>query len=211
MEDHNNYFIKKRKNEEDGDESRMLNAMTAREKDSLLIHLVKGYPHPYDKELKDFKDIIKRNNSWKEIGRILNTTASDCQTRWARLRERYSREKKLREIETRSGSGSTMRQSFPLYEQMNFLFKFVKSRKSIINISYLTSKQIHPIKTSESTEKLGSSNISRNQIRSSNENDIINKSPKPVLKTVNASATVTSTSSSLPSALHSHSHSHTQF
>lgn len=74
MEDHNNYFIKKRKNEEDGDESRMLNAMTAREKDSLLIHLVKGYPHLYDKESKDFKDIIKRNNSWKEIGEILNTT-----------------------------------------------------------------------------------------------------------------------------------------
>ncbi|EFN83652.1 hypothetical protein EAI_09671, partial [Harpegnathos saltator] len=42
------------------------------EENSLLVDLVKGYPHIYDKESKDFKDIIKRNNSWKEIGKILN-------------------------------------------------------------------------------------------------------------------------------------------
>ncbi|EFN83651.1 hypothetical protein EAI_09670, partial [Harpegnathos saltator] len=45
----------------------------------------------------------------------------DCQTRWMKLRERYSRKKKLQQMETRSGSGSTTRVSFPLYEQMNFL------------------------------------------------------------------------------------------
>ncbi|KYQ54058.1 hypothetical protein ALC60_07037, partial [Trachymyrmex zeteki] len=53
----------------------------------------------------------------------------DCQTRWLSLRERYSREKKLREIDTRSGSGNVTRQTFPLYDQMNFLYTFVKSRK----------------------------------------------------------------------------------
>jgi len=56
-------------------------------------------------------------------------SAFDCQTRWTRLRERYSREKKLRDIETRSGSESKIRSSFPLYDQMNFLYKYVKSRK----------------------------------------------------------------------------------
>ncbi|XP_020297932.1 uncharacterized protein LOC109862320 [Pseudomyrmex gracilis] len=107
----------------------------------------------------------------REEDSLLIELASDCQMRWARLRERYSREKKLREIETRSGSESTMRSIFPLYDQMNFLFKFVKSRKSITNISNLTFKQLHPVKTNESTEKLGFSNIPKNQIRSSNEDD----------------------------------------
>ncbi|XP_071555011.1 uncharacterized protein [Temnothorax nylanderi] len=126
--------------------------ISSRDEDSLLVDLVKSYPHIYDKRSKDFKDIFKKNNSWKEIGEVLQM--SDCQTRWARLRERYSREKKIRELETRSGSGSTTRQPFPLYEQMNFLFKFVKSRKSITNISNLTSKKsLHPIQTNESTSE----------------------------------------------------------
>jgi len=43
-------------------------------------------------------------------------SAFDCQTRWTRLHERYSREKKLRDIKTRSGSESKIRSSFPLYE-----------------------------------------------------------------------------------------------
>ncbi|GAB1869233.1 hypothetical protein CAJAP_10312 [Camponotus japonicus] len=88
MEDHNNYYLKRSENEENVCENRIINTMTSREEDSLLVDLVKGYPHLYNKESRDFKDIIKKNNSWKEIGDILNTTASDCQTRWARLRER---------------------------------------------------------------------------------------------------------------------------
>ncbi|XP_032673111.1 uncharacterized protein LOC116845000 [Odontomachus brunneus] len=94
---------------------------------------------------------------------------------------------------------------------MNFLFKFVKSRKTISNISDLTSKhsinELHSIKTNELTEKLGSSNISKNQIRSSKKDDIINKLPKSMSATVNASAIVASTSSSIPSTFHSPSHS----
>ncbi|XP_032682472.1 uncharacterized protein LOC116849439 isoform X2 [Odontomachus brunneus] len=94
---------------------------------------------------------------------------------------------------------------------MNFLFKFVKSRKTISNISDLTSKhpinELHPIKTNELTEKLGSSNISKNQIRSNKKDDIINKLPKSMSATVNASAIVASTSSSIPSTFHSPSYS----
>lgn len=75
MEDHNDYYLKRKDDKEN--ESRMLNALNAmnsREEDSLLVDLVKGYPHIYDKESKDFKDILKRNNSWTEIGEILNAT-----------------------------------------------------------------------------------------------------------------------------------------
>lgn len=71
MEDHENYFSKR---SEDEDESNIFNNRTSREKDSLLVDLVKGYPHLYDKQSRDFKDIKKRNNSWEEIGEILNAT-----------------------------------------------------------------------------------------------------------------------------------------
>lgn len=52
------------------------NNRISREEDSLLVDLVKGYPHLYDKQSRDFKDIKKRNNSWKEIGQILNATGT---------------------------------------------------------------------------------------------------------------------------------------
>lgn len=56
----------------------------------------------------------------------------------------------------------------------------------------------------------GSLNILRNQIRS-NEDDTINKSSKPTLRTVNASSEIASTNLSTPSAFHSSSYSVTTF
>ncbi|KYQ49629.1 hypothetical protein ALC60_11330 [Trachymyrmex zeteki] len=47
--------------------------MTSIEEERLLIDL-KGYPHLYDKECKDFRDVVKRNNSWKKIEQILHAT-----------------------------------------------------------------------------------------------------------------------------------------
>jgi len=41
------------------------------------LHVVKNYPCLYDKQAKDFKDFkdtIKRNNSWIEMGQVLNAT-----------------------------------------------------------------------------------------------------------------------------------------
>ncbi|KAL0107397.1 hypothetical protein PUN28_008326 [Cardiocondyla obscurior] len=154
-QDHRKYcnynFIKER---EDEKENRMLTITNAKEGDSLLVDLVKSYPHIYDKQNKDFKDIRKKNNSWQEIGNILGASASDCQVRWGRLRERYSREKKMREKESRSGSGSTTRPTFPLYEQMHFLYNFVKSRRSITNISNLklSNNKISPNEPKEKFE-----------------------------------------------------------
>lgn len=43
-----------------------------REGDYLLIDLVKYNSHLYNKELKDFKDIEKREQTWREIAASLN-------------------------------------------------------------------------------------------------------------------------------------------
>lgn len=42
-----------------------------KEGDELLIDLVKPYPHLWNKEDKDYKDLNKRDNSWEEIANIM--------------------------------------------------------------------------------------------------------------------------------------------
>jgi len=59
-----------------------------------------------------------------------------CQNRWVRLRDRFIKEKRLRETETRSDSGASHRSGFPLYN--NIIFgKLCKTKKvNLINIKY---------------------------------------------------------------------------
>ncbi|KMQ88606.1 transcription factor adf-1-like protein [Lasius niger] len=76
-----------------------------------------------------------KDNAWIEMAGILNITVSDCQTRWTRLRQRYSRERMLRDQETRSGAGKPMRSKWSLFENINFLGKHMVYRKSITNMN----------------------------------------------------------------------------
>lgn len=125
------------------------------EADATLIDIVRGYPHLYAKNLKDFKDKNIRERSWMEIASILKCSGTsnyihlqliyykiyenkyvklfvveECQRRWLRLRDRFSKERRLRDTETRSGSGSvTGRKEFSLYENMMFLAEHIQSRK----------------------------------------------------------------------------------
>lgn len=40
--------------------------------DDLLINIVKSYPHLYDTSSRDYRDVIKKENSWVEISKILD-------------------------------------------------------------------------------------------------------------------------------------------
>lgn len=42
--------------------------------DDTLINIVKGYPHLYDSSCKDYRDVIKKENSWIEISKIMGTS-----------------------------------------------------------------------------------------------------------------------------------------
>lgn len=42
------------------------------DKDVLLISIVRGYPHLYDRKKKDFRDVQMKENSWKEIGLVMD-------------------------------------------------------------------------------------------------------------------------------------------
>lgn len=42
--------------------------------DDILINIVKSYPHLYDSSCKDYRDVIKKENTWIEISKILDTS-----------------------------------------------------------------------------------------------------------------------------------------
>ncbi|XP_050447991.1 transcription factor Adf-1-like [Cataglyphis hispanica] len=121
--------------------------------DALLISLVRDYPYLYNKELTDFKDSLKKQNAWVEIASVMDMTVEDCQSRWMRLRERYSREKKQQE-ETTTGSGASKRKTFEFFDNMQFLKRFVKRRKTMTNIYKMKNKSVSPV--------IGSSNLQKN-------------------------------------------------
>ncbi|GAB1863202.1 MADF domain-containing protein [Camponotus japonicus] len=108
---------------------------TIKSTDELLIDCVRGYPHLYNHQDKNFKDHLMKENSWKEIASVMKMSVSECQTQWNRLRDKFAREKRQKEIETRSGSEASHRNTFVLYENMLFLEKHVKRRRSYTNVS----------------------------------------------------------------------------
>lgn len=62
-----NYYDSRNKNFQTIDENEL-------DGDALLISLVRNYPYLYNKELSDFKDTIKKQNAWTEIGSVLDMT-----------------------------------------------------------------------------------------------------------------------------------------
>jgi len=43
--------------------------------DELLIDAVRGYPHLYNSSMKEYKDVQMKENSWREIGLLMNMSS----------------------------------------------------------------------------------------------------------------------------------------
>ncbi|XP_024868957.1 uncharacterized protein LOC112452788 [Temnothorax curvispinosus] len=76
-----------------------------------------------------------KENAWTEIANVLDTTVTECQNRWTRLRQRFSKERQLQEQETRSGAGKPMRQKWILFESLAFLGRHITHRRSFSNVN----------------------------------------------------------------------------
>ncbi|KAJ8930626.1 hypothetical protein NQ314_016541 [Rhamnusium bicolor] len=98
--------------------------------DELLIDLVRSYPALYNKGLGDYKDKVMKNNALEEIGKILHMASAECQNRWLLLRQHFSKERLLKDEETRSGREALKRKQWELYESMRLLEKHILKRKS---------------------------------------------------------------------------------
>ncbi|XP_072399715.1 uncharacterized protein [Diabrotica undecimpunctata] len=96
------------------------------DKYELLIGLIRGYPHIYDKSNNHFKDQEMKRNSWKKISEELQMSVKDCQRIWINLRNKYGREKKA----LPSGSGAPVTPQWEYFDSMLFLNKYIKPRNT---------------------------------------------------------------------------------
>ncbi|XP_050505860.1 uncharacterized protein LOC126884105 [Diabrotica virgifera virgifera] len=94
------------------------------DKIEMLIGLIRGYPHLYDKSNRNFKDQHMKENSWKKIAEGVEMTVKDCQRLWLNLRNKYGREKKA----LPSGSGAPATPQWEYFDSMSFINKYVKPR-----------------------------------------------------------------------------------
>ncbi|KAJ3659397.1 hypothetical protein Zmor_011087 [Zophobas morio] len=104
----------------------------AKSSDELLIDLVREYKHLYDHSRKDYKDKTKQENSWEEISTILHIPVQECKQRWKVLRDRYSKELRLRKGKT--GDGKKEKKAWPLFEAMCFINDHLRKRRTFGNV-----------------------------------------------------------------------------
>ncbi|TGZ33115.1 hypothetical protein DBV15_10921 [Temnothorax longispinosus] len=97
--------------------------------------MIRSRPYLYDKSVKSYKDATMKENAWTEIANVLDTTVTECQNRWTRLRQCFSKERQLQEQETRSGAGKPMRQKWILFESLAFLGRHITHRRSFSNVN----------------------------------------------------------------------------
>ncbi|XP_018395612.1 PREDICTED: transcription factor Adf-1-like [Cyphomyrmex costatus] len=122
-----------------------------KEGDELLIDLIKSYPHLWNKEDKDYKDVNKCDNSWQEIATVMHLSVKECMSRWCRLRQYYSKERQSQEF-IPSGSAPNKKRPWDLYEQMSFIDKHIyKRRRKYTNIS----RSVNEPSQSNTAEKHG--------------------------------------------------------
>ncbi|KAL0108612.1 hypothetical protein PUN28_015228 [Cardiocondyla obscurior] len=177
------------------------------EDDATLIDIIRGYPHLYAKNLKDFKNKNVREQSWLEIASILKCSVEDCQRRWLRLRDRFSKERRLRDTEIRSGSGRVPgRKEFCLYDNMMFLSEHIQSRKTYTNLHVAKQKSVNlnpasPISSSIQTFQNPSSPtlISLSPLMSPSSSENSRNTPSPQIQICQQSPTLQNNSRNTPS------------
>ncbi|XP_050313678.1 uncharacterized protein LOC126748469 [Anthonomus grandis grandis] len=114
------------------------------EDDEVLIDLVRQHPPLYSVAGKSYKDLVVKNNIWKEIGAKMNKKEKVCQIRWKNIRDYY--QKKKREVIKAQKTGSarnTNVENFGVkYKHLSFLDNTsIVERKSISNINEESNSQ----------------------------------------------------------------------
>ncbi|XP_031328170.1 transcription factor Adf-1-like isoform X2 [Photinus pyralis] len=91
----------------------------------LLIEVIQQYEYLYDLSHKDYKNTKKKELAWKEISDITNVSVEDCMKQWKALRDRFTREKRMKP------SGSEGAESSWIHlEKMAFYNNCTRPRKT---------------------------------------------------------------------------------
>ncbi|XP_064483026.1 transcription factor Adf-1-like [Ornithodoros turicata] len=101
-------------------------------KHEMICIEVEKRPWLYDNSRADYKDALKRENTWAAIGREVSMTACDCQKTWRGIRDRYARELRASE-EKRSGmsAAGVYKSNWPLFTTLDFLKEFIRPRSKV--------------------------------------------------------------------------------
>ena len=98
-----------------------------------FMNYVRNYKVIYDRNSKDFKIPLKKNNAWKEVSLTLGIEADEAKRKYNTIRTRFSKYiRKLKSI--RSGSG---RDAVPEikgeFEHLRWLVTYIKHRQGSAN------------------------------------------------------------------------------
>ena len=118
-----------------------------------FMNCVCNYKVIYDKNSKDFKIPLKKNNAWKEISLALGIEVDEAKRGYNTIRTRFSKYiRKLRSVT--SGSG---RDAVPEikgeFEHLRWLLTYVKHRQGSTNFRRRVSISPAPISSTESDEE----------------------------------------------------------
>ena len=104
--------------------------MTSREEDSKFIESVRQFPNLYNKKLKEYRDVEKALNSWKEIGTTCGKDWKECKQKWRKLRDAYVKVKKneYRKMNIKGGDSAEKHTNWPHYETMSFLEEHIRHK-----------------------------------------------------------------------------------
>ncbi|KAL1489027.1 hypothetical protein ABEB36_013972 [Hypothenemus hampei] len=113
--------------------------------DGQLIDLVHSYDHLYNNKRSDFKDIVKKENSWREISLLLNYPVAEVQARWRYLREKYTREKRTQHTTQWQCSESHL----GVNDQFILVGSLLKKEESDLEDDYSFQTTVQPTESNE--------------------------------------------------------------
>ncbi|XP_031329556.1 uncharacterized protein LOC116160493 isoform X2 [Photinus pyralis] len=122
-----------------------------------LIQLIEDRREVWDTNSVQFRNKIVKSTAWNEIAKEIGATIEDCQNTWKRLRDRYTRNKRLAPSGAEGG-----RKKWDKEDLLRFLDKILVTRRT----------------TSSATERSGNNkNIQDSKV--DDQNEVENEDPNP--------------------------------
>lgn len=84
---------------------------------------MRQFPYLYDLSHPEFKDRVKKENTWKSIGERFGVAADVMNKKWINLRDRYKKLKKEHDTKLRSGAAAVPPVSWRYYTIMESVLK----------------------------------------------------------------------------------------
>ncbi|XP_064479298.1 uncharacterized protein LOC135392518 [Ornithodoros turicata] len=87
--------------------------------DEDFVETVRCYPFLYDRTHSQYKNVYKKDETWKTVGSICGITGDEALKRWRTIRDRFQRLHKKYEAQHRSGApGNIRKPTWPLFDTM---------------------------------------------------------------------------------------------